>query len=441
MDPITRAAKAFNEQSETYWQSGKGQTLLMVADPAGRLDLSKFLRAYESSLDNRWPLVLFDSPFTDVKGYLHELQQRIITDYAAIRDGVAREGVFFAAYDAPECPAATTNTLMSTMEKVAGLLSVRLAGLHVALMPSRIADSSLWKSLIADLCNRSWSPQVRLAICDTPSGVLSDIFPAQAQAQFAVSEAELIEFFRQAGNQKSAGPPRKSSVPELSTEQRVKVEQDLGRKLLPPPAGTRLRELLLVATQHNRTGEHAAALRSYLEAQKLCQEHEVVHEEIMVLMALASGYLALSDPEQALVTYRRAAELSHAIGMKPLAGHAWLGVAGVLFMLGRYLPAALSYEQAAEAARQAQVPMLHIEALRMAGTSYHQLGRTQDVVRCWQAATVEGQALPSEARAATTFPQVAAELVKLLRKHGLHEQATYIQSLIEPPASAAAAGI
>jgi tetratricopeptide (TPR) repeat protein len=441
MDPITTASRNFFGRAETFWRSGGNRVLLMVAAPAYRLDLAKFLRAKESSLDNRWPLFLYEQPFVDIGTYLAELQQRLKEDYAAIRAGAAAEGVALDPYGTSEPANASASSFSAAMERVATLLGPLLDGLHLALLPSRIEQPEIWTRLIGDFRQTAFSPRVRVAIHDVPGGVLGSQFPSDAHVRFEVNEAELLDFFRQAGSQKSAGPPRKSSVPEMTNEQRAQVEQRLGRRLLTPQAGGRLKDLLLDATQLNREGQHEPALRRYLEAQQLCKAEGAVQEEAMVLLALASGFLAIRDSEQAATAYRKAAELAQSQQLWPLVSQAWLGVGAVLFMNGMILAAAEAYEQAAVAAQQAQVPMLRIEALRMAGTCHHQIGRTSDVMRCWQSAVEEGEALPGDRRQTTTLPQVAEDFVRLLRKHGLPEQARHVQSLIDGSTSTAAAGV
>jgi tetratricopeptide (TPR) repeat protein len=437
MDPITRAATNFAEQAAAFWQSGQGQLLLLCALPAQRLNLAKFLRAQESALDNRWPLVLFDAPFDSAAAYAAALCKRIAQDYAAVRDGVALEGVSLDEFP-PASATATVRGVATVLEQMAKLLGARLDGVHLTLLPSRIDNAETWKKFVADLLEISFSKRARISVYDAPDGVLASLF--KARAVFEVDESALLDYFRQAGNKQSAGPARPPKAPALTDEQRARVEQRLGRRLLEQDKAAQLRELLLDAAQHNRKSDHQAALSCYLAAQRLCQAEAAVQEESMVLMALASAYLTLKQPTQALASYASAARLAEAESLWPVASQAMMGSGAVRLMNGEWQRAAQDYEKAAAAAERAQVAMLRIEALRMAGTCHHQLGRVDDTVRCWQQAVIEGEALTPGLRAATTFPEVAADFIKLLRRYGLHQQAAHVESLARMTAPRTGAG-
>lgn len=440
MDPITRAATTFAEQAAAFWQSGQGQILHICAAPAQRLNVAKLLRAQESALDNRWPLVLFDAPFSDARAYAAGLGQRIAEDYAAVRAGVAQEGVALDELPPALAVTATAHGVAVALAEMAKRLGSRLDGVQLVLLPSRIDSADAWRKFVAELLQCAFSQRARVAIYDPPGGALSSLFSAQRRALFEVDEAALLDYFRQAGNRKSEGPPRPAKAPALTDEQRARVEERLGRRLLGQDSAARLRDLLLDAAQHNRKNDHGAALKSYLEAQRLCQAAGAVHEEAMVLMALASAYLALKDTAQALASYSSAAKLAADKSLWPVASQAFMGSGAVWLMNGEWRRAAQDYEQAAAAAERAQVAMLRIEALRMAGTCHHQLGRTDDTVRCWQQAVLEGEALSPGLRAATTFPEVAGELIKLLRRYGLHQQADHVESLVHHTAPRSGAG-
>jgi len=434
MDPITRAATRFAEQSAAFWQSGQGQLLHMCAVPAQRLNLAKFLRARESALDNRWPLVLFDAPFSDARAYAAGLGRRIAEDYAAVRAGVAQEGVALEEFPSALAVTATAHGVAAALEEMAKRLGPRLDGAQLVLLPGQIDSADTWRKFVAELLQFAFSQRARVAVYDPPGGVLASLFSEQGRALFEVDEEALLDYFRQAGNRQSAGPPRPAKAPALTDEQRARVEERLGRRLLGQDSAARLRDLLLDAAQHNRKKDHGAAQKCYLEAQRLCQAEGAVHEEAMVLMALASAHLALRDPTQALTSYATAAKLAHSKSLWPVVSQAFMGSGAVWLMNGEWQRAARDYEQAAAAAEQAQVAMLRIEALRMAGTCHHNLGRTDDTVRCWQQAVMAGEELSPGLRAATTFPEVAGEMIKLLRRSGLHQQAAHVESLVSATA-------
>ena len=106
-------------------------------------------------------------------------------------------------------------------------------------------------------------------------------------------------------------------------------------------------------------------------------------EEAGVRMALAGTFLAKGDGPAALRQYHKAAELGESQGALSIVGQAHLGAGGVCLTFTRYEPAAQLYELAAKAAERGKIPLLRIEALRMAGTCHGLRGAKEDALLAW----------------------------------------------------------
>lgn len=437
MDPITRAARKFTEEADRHWRSGRSQILRMVASPSERTDLVKLLRAEEWSPHNRRPLFLLEQTFTSTEDYCAQASKRIRDDYTAVRDGLAKDKVSLAPF--PEDPSpdgvGSIEQMLWHMEQAANLLTAPLEGALFALVPRQIKNGKEWCAELQPLVRAKLDKRVRIALYDPPDGPLECLLKDHGQARFLVDPDELLEFLKeQASGGKSAGPP--TPPPKQATpEQRRAVEESTGVKLIEPQLAQQLRMLLLEAAQATGKRQHDTALAKYGAALELCEQQFLVIEQAMVLMALAGAHLQLEDSIQALACYRRTVDLAEGKSVWILACQAWLGIGGVLLREEQYIEAAKGYEEAAAMAQKGQVSALRIESLRLAGTCYL-LGRERDqAVRCWQDAVHEGAGLLKAERTASTFAQVASELVSLLERLRLREQALHVQSLIEQDAN------
>jgi hypothetical protein len=114
-----------------------------------------------------------------------------------------------------------------------------------------------------------------------------------------------------------------------------------------------------------------------------------------------------------------------------VVSQSWIGYAGVLMIEKQHSTAARAYEQAAEAAEKGQIALLRLEALRLAGSCYLIDRDERGAARCWQQAVFEAEAVDAPAREASTVDHAAESLIKLLRKHGLTQQAAHVRTLLD----------
>src|SRR5579884_2550784 len=103
MDPLTTAARSFIRETERVWAApprpGAARVLRMEAPPDDRGDLVKTLRWMEWSPQNRWPLFLYEAPFTTEAAWCDGLCEKLRADYDLVRKGAAEEGVALPAFE------------------------------------------------------------------------------------------------------------------------------------------------------------------------------------------------------------------------------------------------------------------------------------------------------------------------------------------------------
>jgi tetratricopeptide (TPR) repeat protein len=415
MDPIACAARQFFADMESFWQAGSGRVARMVASDEERGELVKALRVAELSPENRWPLVLFEAPFMETHSYFRGLCDRIVRDYELVREGAAQEGVMLAplAEDARLKSADGLDPLGFAavyIERVAALLGERLDGVHIALVPAQVGAMTVWKKSIAMLAEAPLSAKVRVAVADPPAGPLEPVLGAQG-ARFAIDQAKLMAYTKKLA-QGARGLPQDRSHDAPATR------RSLGF-------------LLLDAAEHARQGNTTAAAELYQRALVVCQAEELVIEEAGVRMALAGTFLAAGDGPAALKQYHKAAELGESQGSLSIVCQAHLGAGGVCLTFTRYEPAGKLYELAAEAAERGKIPLLRIEALRMAGTCHMLRGAKEDALLAWVEAFNAGIAMDRQARQVSTLEEAAVELRALLADVGLSQHAADVAAYLQ----------
>ncbi|XXX76646.1 hypothetical protein WMF30_54260 [Sorangium sp. So ce134] len=434
MDPITRASKAFLAEAEAFWRSGRGPLLPVVASPSERVEVAKTLRIQELAPENRRPLFLHEEPFTDPRAYFEGLARAISEGYELIRRGAEEEGVSLPIF-APDGGRAGEQAVppleraVRALERAAALLGERLDGVLLALLPGRVERGSGWRDSIVALQRTRFSNGIRIAVWNPPGGPLNGVLGDDG-ARFHVDPDELVNFLKHLGAAKSAGPPIQGP-PLPSEEQQRALEAAVGRRLPSAGAAAQLRAILLGAGQKTASSDPLGAAEDYRRARELCRAEGLVLEESMVLVALGGACLAASSVDLAVESYRKAAELAEGREAWPVACQAWLGAGGAYLAAKRYAPATVAYRASADVARRGRIPLLVIEALRMAGTCSLLDGSTQDAMAAWQEAVDAGAALDAPIRSASTFPQVASALVELLLRVGLRLQAAHVRSLLD----------
>lgn len=419
MDPITYAARQFHSEMEAFWETGRGSMLRMIARDEERSEVVKALRVTECSQENRWPLFLHEMPFTEPHSYFRGFCERISHDYDLLRQGAAEEGVTLAPFSTRGIVTAegldSVGCAVVHMERAAVLLGERLDGALFALVPTHVKETKGWQESIARLAAAPFSSKVRLATADQPGGPLERVLGGNG-ARFAIDRAKLIAYTK-----KPAG----------GAHNRCGGHGNTGPEMKPS-----LGPLLLDATEQARQGDHAAAAEIYRRAIAVCRAEELVLEEAGVRMALAGTLLAIGDGPAAVKQYQNAAELGESHGALPIVCQAHLAAGGVCLAFTRYKPAAKLYELAAEAADNAKIPLLRIEALRMAGTCHVLRGAKEDALLAWVEALNAGLALGRSARHVGTLEHAAVELHALLVEVGLSRHAAEVEVFLQSRESA-----
>jgi hypothetical protein len=355
MDPIMKATTSFLAEMEARWKRGPGPAVRMVAEPADRGAVLKALRLGELSPENRRPLFLYEAPFGEQSAYFVGLAEAIEADYAALRAGVAGEGVplppFFSTSSAGESRYRPMERALRAVERASVLLGPKLHGLTLALVPSRVEEATLFRASVEAMLSAPRGDRTRIAIFDSGGLTLGRILEHQ-RVRFQIDAPALGAFLEQLGQRGSLGPGAAEA-----------------------PRRSLLRDHLSAAARATEDGRLDDALAHYRAARAICRAEGRALEEATVLMALAGVFFAGKTPALAMTAYEDAAAIAVTAKAWALAAQARLGAGGVAMAMEWYVDADTSYHAAAEAATRAEVPELAQEASRMEAVCRELAGR------------------------------------------------------------------
>ncbi|AUX46165.1 uncharacterized protein SOCE26_076700 [Sorangium cellulosum] len=417
MDPITLAAERFRRQWQAFWSPPPGHerrgppALRVRTGPSDRKDWLKALRWMEWQPDNRHPFVVVEAPFTGEKAYVAAIAERLEHDLAALRDGLAQDGLTLpplASSQGPIDEARLRRRLVEAGQTVAGVLD----GLVVVLAPARVDQAPAYRDLIARLVPASNGTTLRLAALDVPGSDLVALLPEGAR--FEVDQAALLDALKQMGGDGAPAPA--DGRPKLAPHQKDAVERALGRKIASEDTGASLRRLLLDGGKAMQDGAFKLAVRKLRAARMLCHLSGLGQEEAAASIALGSAAHAAGDPRAALAAFRQGKSLALAAGHRLLGAHAALGEAGVLLAAKRLAEARDVYAEVARLGEEASA--LVLEAMRMHGECSRLEGHPALARRAWEDALAFAESLEPGVRRTTSYAAAGASLAELLRNAG-----------------------
>ncbi|KYF91673.1 hypothetical protein BE20_14100 [Sorangium cellulosum] len=373
----------------------------------------KTLRWMEWQPDNRHPFVVVEAPFAGEAAYVEAIAERLERDLAALRDGLAKDGLALPPLPPARGPvdqAALRKRLAEAGRTAAGVLD----GLVVVLAPAQVEQASAYRDLVGRLVAVSNGTTLRLAALEVPGSDLAALLPGEAR--FEVDQAALLDSLKQLGGDGTPAPTEGEGRPKLAPRQKDAVERALGRKIASEDAGASLRRLLLDGGKAMQDGAFKLAVRKLRAARMLCHVSGLEQEEAAASIALGSAATAAGDPRAALAAFRQGKALALAAGRRLLGAHAALGEAGVLLAAKRLAEAREAYAAAANLGEEA--PALVLEAMRMHGECSRLEGHPALAQRTWEDALAFAQSLDPGARKTTSYVAVGASLVELLRTTG-----------------------
>ncbi|MES1206890.1 MAG: hypothetical protein ABUS79_13215 [Pseudomonadota bacterium] len=408
------------------------------------------LMAQEYHADNRTPFARLDDGFAAGDPGWKTRASRLRELHESWRPKLKEGGIVLRAL--PPAPAfgEPIAGFATQVRQVADSLVAPLEGLVVVLAPTRIDDPAAWaesvRSLLAapHLEDIRWilltrdpaaaGPLDKLIETLGPGGLAARCIPddgavdrdVAAALDRAASAAPGVPgpALMGAAWPRVPPPPRRGRTQLTQAEEKAALVDAGVDPPLTTEEGRTLRLLILRAAQALKTGRGSEAVRLQREARDLCDTLQMPKQAVLMELTLAAYLVYLAQRPLAAETYQKATARAEALNMPKEAAQAQLALAALHLVNKRPDLAAVTYARAGELARRGAVPLLAIEAYRLCGTYVTDTRLKADA---WQkAVAIGGELDPPEAKASSAA-EAARALAALLRKMGMHAQATHVE--------------
>lgn len=453
MDPITKAIHRFREEMRTCLARPDVRIARVVCEPGDSPTVARAMRAEEWHEENRAPFLIFDIAHASDAETLPQMAAQVRSHYDRLAASFAEDGVEMPPFGSPAFDARDPVTSLGAHIRAfaAGLPPALNTPLFVWI-PSNTREPQAWVDTSFALLRALWATGMKFVLRDDGAGhldrALEGAGSAAVSVPFQMDDAAILDFFRKLSAPAAPGrapgtlpgsaapdvvpPPRPGPQPATGEELRAVLAKEGLPPALAQDEAERLRHLVLAAADGVAAGDERAAIANQAAAAELCMRTGVRVEESLMIMLLGSYCLHFNRLQDAEIAWRRAEKVAGDAGAFPQLAQIRLALAHLLLRTERVGDAAAMYEQAGYAARIAGSNLLWIEALRLAGTCHVQRSCEEDAYYCWNAVV---RRTPAEASGpeigASTFMDVASDLLDLLRRHGMDDQARSVVTLIQ----------
>jgi hypothetical protein len=191
--------------------------------------------------------------------------------------------------------------------------------------------------------------------------------PEQQKKDFAAMMAATPTMIGRAGPRGVTPPKRINDPPPMPPEERDDALRAAGVNPEYCEKAPELQRLILGAAIAMKNGEGAEAVRQQEAAGDLALSLQMFDVAVLCRVALGSYLTALGRRDDALLVLNQAAALAREHSLPLQEAQARLGAGLLLALAKRYLEAADEYADCGRCAEAAKLPVLAIEAWRMAG--------------------------------------------------------------------------
>ncbi|MFQ5570024.1 MAG: hypothetical protein ACE5G0_10140 [Rhodothermales bacterium] len=451
MDPITAAVTDFQAGFRAFRDNEEARVLRVIAGPEQAGMLTRLLRAEEWQPENRSPFLVFDTAYMQSNDAFASMSRVVREHYVLLQEAFEKEGRplpdMGPVSGVPQDP---ENELVANIEAFTEGVCTELSTPLICWLPANMEDPDQWRRAVVRLFGLLWNKGFRFVVADDENEhltqTLEEIKKEVDVVRFEIDEKEAQDYFKKllgpASPGRAPGTPSGSAAPDVAPPPRPGPNRPAEEHLrmaaeeagLPPmltmEQAEQLRQLVFeAATALGETNEYRA-LEKQQAACSLCAEAGVTLEEAVMTLLLANYLLQFGREREAEAQYHRAEELAGEAKALPQVAQARMALGYLLLKNKRLDEAAHIYEQAAAAAVVSQSHLLYFESLRMAGTCHLQAGRPYEAMLCWQGAVEKSRDVSPDEVRLSNFLDIAANLIELLRKNGLTEQARSVEALI-----------
>ncbi len=394
-NPVERSLLGLCQHWETFRSDASKRLLVwQVQDNAVRTLQCFFeVQKHETALSTRDLFIVFDTPFENAMQFSRELKETLAGQYDASREDLEQEGIKadwrFNPEDHPDSATGFLQGLHSFAAKyhdVAG---------HVAavFMPQQVADDTAFCSWLTRALSVEMPEYLRLVVIDSHE--------TPRLSSLTESEHPLIA---------NASP----KIDALAIAQQTFAEEGgVG-------SGAVFRNILMGLMTLVEKGSINQVKSKATDAQAFARRQGWADQEVVVTMLVAGAMLKEKRFDDAIQEYQGARQSAvqatasgHPAGQQ-LVLQTWFGEAGTQLAANRDVKAAECYDRAAVVAQKTPDLILAIEAFRMSLFCHARLNNRDAALERGRLALALGERLEPEARATTTLPMAAIDLLRVM---------------------------
>lgn len=441
-------SSALNQLLETgSWFVRAGEIKLWVARVNAdiRKTALQILAGLEFHNDNRSAWVILEDAYTKADPGWQVRANRLLAHWEDRRKAFReKEGIEMPkaqlgalAPPAREAPHAV-DPMRNTCAAVLDALRPPLEGFVIVLAPGIVENletmgveiEALAKDMALRCCRWVWlleatQPWPSLLERLGPVGLRCECIPdpAQHKKDLDAMMAAPPTMIGRAGPRGVTPPKRVDDPLPMSPEEREAILRQAGLDPAYCEKAPDMQRLIFGAAMAMKDGKGSDALRMQREARDLAASLKLFEVAVLCQVALASYLSGLGRREEALAELHGAIELAqrHGLGLPEAQAHL---AAALLLALGKRFPeAANEYAACARRSEEVKVPVLAIEAWRMAGQVNLQANVEAQAVSCFKEAIRVAEGSEVDTVKNSTASEVARKLANLYVRLDLPAQA------------------
>jgi tetratricopeptide (TPR) repeat protein len=445
MQAISDAMGRLFEDGSWFVRARELSLLVVRASQDLRKTTLQMLAGLEFHHDNRSAWVILEDAHTHADASWQVRANRLLANWEARREAFRKnEGIEMpAAQPAPRRSSSAQRSRPTLSFQEAGAAVLRalqapLEGLVLVMAPAMVEEldafGAEFEALIADpalrQCRWVWlldetapwpSLLKRLGTRAIQCDCVPD--PEKQKGDLATLVSSPPASFGCAAPRGVTLPKRVDAPPPLDTKQRDAMLRQAGIEPEYLEKTPHLRPLVLGAALAMKDKDGVRAVRLQREACQLAMSLKLLDVTVICQVALASYLSGLGQREAALSELRAAVKLAQGHGLGLQEAQARLAMALLLALDRRYPEAVREYQECASHAEEANVPLLAIEAWRLAGQLSLQQKQEAQAASCFREAIRVAAGATPETVKLSSASEVARRLASLCKDRGLQAQA------------------
>jgi tetratricopeptide (TPR) repeat protein len=382
-----------------YWEAfctKKEKRLLVwqVPDSEARM-LQCFFEAqkHESEYSTGDFFIVLDAPFINSIQYSKALKEAIAGHYEASRTELGDQKITADwKFDLQEYSDSASGFVQG-LRSFGSKHHKHFEHLVAVLMPISVSDKDAWASWMSRALDNDIPKRLRLAAVD---------YIGSPRLTGLSAKAQELSYF---------------DTPKIDTL--TTAQETFAQEAVAGPAGV-FRNYLIGLMTLVEKGSADQVKAKAVDSIAFARKQKWVDQEVVVSMLVAGAMLKEKRFPESIQMYQHARQsasqavvANHPVGSQ-LVLQTWFGEAGVHLAAADVPQAIKCYEQAADVAIKIPNLILAIEALRMGAFCYARIQKSELSIERGYEALAAGERLKPDARAMTTLPLVAIEILRAI---------------------------